>query len=126
MLFSSTTLKPAALLLAIRLAAAAPTEMEKAKRACYDETPDLYCYSGDNDIPQEVNVDDVEYIASYLRAFGKQTRLGRCKTAHILQFHESAEERQELTSFHLQCAPWQPKIPPTNTAAAYAKKIDMI
>jgi hypothetical protein len=48
-------------------------------RVCYDETPELHCYSGENDVPQNVNVDDVTYIAAYLRSYGRQTRLGRCK-----------------------------------------------
>ncbi|KAK2743041.1 hypothetical protein FQN57_004997 [Myotisia sp. PD_48] len=81
----------------------------KIHRACFDESPALHCYSGGNDIPQNVNVSDVSFIASYLRTYGRQTRIGRLLTM------KAADAPN--------CGEWL--LYSTNTAAAYAKKINM-
>lgn len=48
---------------------------------CYEnEKPELHCYNGDGDVPQNVTVDDVTYIGKYLRAYGRQTKEGRLFT----------------------------------------------
>lgn len=73
----------ATLLLAASSAVAVPAAVGRGDapsiKACYDETSALHCYNGDNDIPQDVDVDDVAYIAAYLRAYGRETKNGRCK-----------------------------------------------
>jgi hypothetical protein len=52
--------------------------MELSKRACYDNEPkDLFCYNPPNGVPQDVEVEDVAFVAEYLRAYGAETRLGR-------------------------------------------------
>lgn len=79
-MFSSTIAKMASLLLAasaVTSTSASENEQSSARRVCYDETPDLYCYSGEWDIPQEVVLADVDFIASYLRSYGRQLRDGR-------------------------------------------------
>lgn len=49
-----------------------------SKRECYDNEPtDLFCYVPPNGTPQDVEVDDVAFVAAYLRAYGAETRLGR-------------------------------------------------
>jgi len=49
-----------------------------ASRVCYEtETPARLCYTAPDNIPQDVDLSDVQFIASYLRAYGAQTRAGR-------------------------------------------------
>ncbi|KAL2872836.1 uncharacterized protein BJX67DRAFT_376620 [Aspergillus lucknowensis] len=49
-----------------------------APRTCYEtETPDLLCYTAPDNIPQDVLVEDVQFIAAYLRSYGAQIRTGR-------------------------------------------------
>lgn len=65
-------------------AVAAPSSRISSPRAvqiCYDnETTDLLCYAAPDNTPQDVAVADVTYIASYLRAYGAQTKAGRLFT----------------------------------------------
>jgi hypothetical protein len=51
-------------------------------RICYDsETTTLLCYNEETGvIPQEVTVEDINFVASYLRSYGLQTRAGRLLT----------------------------------------------
>jgi hypothetical protein len=47
-------------------------------RTCYEtETPAQLCYTAPGSIPQDVLLDDVLFIASYLRSYGAQVRTGR-------------------------------------------------
>ncbi|OAX85186.1 hypothetical protein ACJ72_00415 [Emergomyces africanus] len=112
MLFSSATIKYAALLLATS-AAALPTSVPGfepgVRNVCFDESPKLHCYSGETDVPQDVKPEDVSYIASYLRAYGRQTRIGRLFTMNAADAPE--------------CGEWI--LYARGTAAAYAKKINM-
>ncbi|KAI8953888.1 hypothetical protein F4801DRAFT_576205 [Xylaria longipes] len=41
------------------------------------EGPELFCYTDGDSIPQEVDVADVKFVASYLRSYGAQTQAGR-------------------------------------------------
>lgn len=41
------------------------------------EGTDLLCYSEPGGVPQDVTVADIQYVASYLRAYGAQTKAGR-------------------------------------------------
>ncbi|KAI0098072.1 hypothetical protein GGR51DRAFT_439010 [Nemania sp. FL0031] len=41
------------------------------------EGPELFCYTDGDSIPQEVDVADVQFVASYLRSYGAQTQAGR-------------------------------------------------
>ncbi|TRX94652.1 hypothetical protein FHL15_004424 [Xylaria flabelliformis] len=65
----------------ISVAVAAPNGLPRssdAQRVCYDtETADLLCYTAPDNTPQDVNVDDVLFIAAYLRSYGAQIRTGR-------------------------------------------------
>ncbi|KAI1755068.1 hypothetical protein F4782DRAFT_489829 [Xylaria castorea] len=60
---------------------AAPSSLSVTARTaevCYDtENADLICYNPPDGDPQDVAVEDVAYIAAYLRAYGAQTRTGR-------------------------------------------------
>ena len=48
------------------------------RRECYaSETAALHCYTESEDVPQDVELADVQFIADYLRAYGKQLRDGR-------------------------------------------------
>lgn len=59
---------------------------------CYDyETPELHCYNADGDVPQDVTVGDVTYIAKYLRAYGRQTKEGRLFTMTAQDAPDCAE-----------------------------------
>ncbi|KAK2006819.1 hypothetical protein LZ32DRAFT_594826 [Colletotrichum eremochloae] len=100
-MFSSTLVKAAALLLAATSAG--------ARRACYDQTELLYCYNGEFDTPQEVDPADVTYIASYLRAYGRETRNGRLLNMNM----EDAAD----------CGEWS--LYARGTALAVAKKVNM-
>ncbi|OJD19063.1 hypothetical protein AJ78_00935 [Emergomyces pasteurianus Ep9510] len=112
MLFSTATIHYVALLLAAR-AVAAPTTIDgfepTVRHVCYDETQKLHCYSGGSDIPQDVKVEDVQFIANYLRAYGRETRIGRL-------FTMKASDAPD-------CGEWSLYV--RGTAAAYAKKIDL-
>ncbi len=55
------------------------------------EGPGLLCYNQGNGTPQNVAVDDVTYIASYLRAYGAQTRAGRLFTMSASDAPDCAE-----------------------------------
>jgi hypothetical protein len=46
-------------------------------RDCNGETTALLCYTEGNGTPQTVNVSDVEFIAKYLRSYGRQIKPGR-------------------------------------------------
>ncbi|PGH19015.1 hypothetical protein AJ79_00049 [Helicocarpus griseus UAMH5409] len=105
MLFSAAIVKYVALFWAT--SAAGKTALQPG--TCYEETPDLYCYTGANDIPQDVNVDDVTYIAQYLRAYGREVKTGRL-------FTMAAADAPD-------CGEWL--LYARESAAAYAKKIDM-
>jgi hypothetical protein len=41
------------------------------------ESPTKLCYDAPGSSPQNVIVDDIQFVASYLRAYGAQTRAGR-------------------------------------------------
>lgn len=59
-------------------AIAAPSPIDPAVRVCYaTETPSQLCYTAPDNIPQDVLVEDVQFIASYLRSYGAQIRTGR-------------------------------------------------
>ncbi|KAJ4303200.1 hypothetical protein N0V90_002093 [Kalmusia sp. IMI 367209] len=50
----------------------------RSPQICYDnENTALLCYNPPDGEPQNVAVADVTYIASYLRAYGAQTKAGR-------------------------------------------------
>lgn len=80
-----------------------------AIQTCYDnETPDLHCYTGSDDTPQNVTIADVNYIAAYLRSYGRQVKEGRFFT----QTTENAPD----------CAEWT--LYARKSALAVAKHID--
>lgn len=62
-MFPTAISKLAALVVVARAVTAASILLEQgdpiAGRTCYDETKDLYCYSGENDTPQDVNREGV-------------------------------------------------------------------
>ncbi|KAK0123763.1 hypothetical protein ONS95_008769 [Cadophora gregata] len=41
------------------------------------ESPNKLCYDSPGSTPQDVDVADIQFVASYLRAYGAQTRAGR-------------------------------------------------
>jgi hypothetical protein len=50
----------------------------RAARTCYaTETPSHFCYTAPDNVPQDVLVDDVKFIAAFLRSYGAQIRQGR-------------------------------------------------
>ncbi|KAI0903315.1 hypothetical protein F4823DRAFT_299873 [Ustulina deusta] len=60
---------------------ATPSVAARKPLVCYDtEVVDLLCYNPPDGDPQDVAVDDVAFIAAYLRSYGAQTRLGRLFT----------------------------------------------
>lgn len=80
-----------------------------SRRECYEtETPERLCYTAPVNVPQDVLVEDVQLIASYLRAYGAQTRAGRL-------FSMAAADTPD-------CGEWL--LYSVGTAAAYAKHID--
>ncbi|KAL2368261.1 hypothetical protein RJ035_002543 [Blastomyces gilchristii] len=112
MLFSSAVIKYAALLMttgAVALPATIPGFEAGVRTICFDETPNMHCYSGENDIPQDVDPKDVSFIASYLRAYGRQTRIGRLFTMKAADAPD--------------CGEWI--LYARGTAAAYAKKTNL-
>lgn len=44
---------------------------------CYGETPELFCYTEGNGMPQNITVADLVYTAKYLRSYGRQIKPGR-------------------------------------------------
>ncbi|KAK3393388.1 hypothetical protein B0H63DRAFT_443635 [Podospora didyma] len=72
------------------------------------ETPSELCYTLPNNIPKEVLVSDVQFIASYLRSYGAQIRSGRL-------FSMAAADTPD-------CAEWL--LYAHGTAQAFAKHID--
>ncbi|KAK4164602.1 hypothetical protein QBC43DRAFT_378486 [Cladorrhinum sp. PSN259] len=80
-----------------------------AARTCLEaETASRLCYTAPDNIPQEVLLDDVKFIASYLRAYGAQTRAGRL-------FNMAATDAPD-------CGEWQ--LYSHGTAQAFAKHIN--
>ncbi|KAH6856896.1 hypothetical protein B0I37DRAFT_426488 [Chaetomium sp. MPI-CAGE-AT-0009] len=78
-------------------------------RTCYEtETPAQLCYTAPDNIPQDVLVDDVLFIASYLRSYGAQIRTGRL-------FNMAAADAPD-------CGEWL--VYAHGTAQAFAKHID--
>lgn len=76
---------------------------------CYDsETPALHCYTSADDTPQDVTVADIQYVASYLRSYGAQTKAGR-------QFAMTVADAAD-------CAEWQ--LYTHGTVLATAKHVD--
>ncbi|KAI1179406.1 hypothetical protein F4777DRAFT_474805 [Nemania sp. FL0916] len=64
----------------------------RAAQACYaNETPNLICYNPPAGTPQNVNPNDVLFIAQYLRAYGSQTNPGRIFTMPASATHDCAE-----------------------------------
>ncbi|KAI1812913.1 hypothetical protein GGS20DRAFT_511445 [Poronia punctata] len=94
------------------LAAPAPTTNNNNPRApqiCYEtETPSLNCYTSPDNIPQDVTVSDVRFIASYLRSYGAQVRTGRI-------FSMAATDAPD-------CGEWL--LYAHGTAQAFAKHVD--
>ncbi|KAG7289221.1 hypothetical protein NEMBOFW57_005586 [Staphylotrichum longicolle] len=58
---------------AVHGAATAPLQA----RDCNGETAALYCYTEANGTPQNVDLADVNFIAKYLRSYGRQIKPGR-------------------------------------------------
>jgi hypothetical protein len=80
-----------------------------APRTCYEtETPSQLCYTAPNNVPQEVLLEDVLFIASYLRSYGAQVRTGRL-------FNMAAADAPD-------CGEWL--VYAHGTAQAFAKHID--
>lgn len=80
MLSSLVNLFPLAILSGAAAAPGAPPGPGQAlaPRTCYaTETPSRLCYTAPNNVPQDVVLDDVLFIASYLRSYGAQVRTGR-------------------------------------------------
>ncbi|KAF2663357.1 hypothetical protein BT63DRAFT_125528 [Microthyrium microscopicum] len=81
----------------------------RSSQICYDsEKPNLLCYNSPSGVPQNVNLTDVAYIASYLRAYGAQTKAGRL-------FNMARADAPD-------CGEWT--IYARNSAVATAKHID--
>ncbi|KAI1110200.1 hypothetical protein F5Y14DRAFT_371938 [Nemania sp. NC0429] len=59
---------------------AQPVSPRAAQRCYKGEITDLLCYNAPDSDPQNVDVADVAHIASYLRAYGAQTKAGRLFT----------------------------------------------
>ncbi|KAK1976440.1 hypothetical protein LZ30DRAFT_753472 [Colletotrichum cereale] len=86
----------------------APTPDDGPMRVCYEEPLELHCYSEPDDIPQDVTVADVNFVAAYLRSYGRQIRAGRL-------FNMKAADSPD-------CGEWP--LYNRGTVAAYAKHID--
>ncbi|KAH7369720.1 hypothetical protein BKA65DRAFT_521737 [Rhexocercosporidium sp. MPI-PUGE-AT-0058] len=41
------------------------------------ESPTKLCYNAPGSTPQDVDIEDIQFVASYLRSYGAQTRAGR-------------------------------------------------
>ncbi|GJC90239.1 hypothetical protein ColLi_13077 [Colletotrichum liriopes] len=86
-----------------------PNPIDPVMRVCYEtETPSQLCYTAPDNIPQDVLVEDVQFIASYLRSYGAQIRTGRL-------FNMAATDAPD-------CGEWL--IYARGTAQAFAKHID--
>ncbi|KAF9873207.1 hypothetical protein CkaCkLH20_09370 [Colletotrichum karsti] len=89
-------------------AIAAPIEGPTV-RVCYEtETPSQLCYTAPDNVPQDVVLDDVLFIAAYLRSYGAQVRTGRL-------FNMAASDAPD-------CGEWL--LYAHGTAQAFAKHID--
>lgn len=75
--------------------------------ASSSETAALHCYSGQDDVPQDIDVADVRILGQYLRSYGRKTPGGRFLT---MMAHEAPD-----------CAEWT--LYAWNTALALAKHI---
>lgn len=82
-----------AVLSAFAIAASATVSAGAPRFAiCFDsETPDLHCYNGPDDTPQNVTEADVSFIAKYLRADGRQTKEDRFFTITAQDAPDCAE-----------------------------------
>ncbi|PHH64743.1 hypothetical protein CDD81_4005 [Ophiocordyceps australis] len=58
---------------------------------CHGETPSLYCYDGKGDTPQNVDTDDIAYVAKALRNYGRETEEGRFLTMTASNAPDCAE-----------------------------------
>ncbi|KAH8593503.1 hypothetical protein B0O99DRAFT_596373 [Bisporella sp. PMI_857] len=111
MLFNLVNLVPLAL---VGSAIAAPNLLPgsiegRAARICYaTETPSQLCYTAPNNVPQDILVDDVKFIAAFLRSYGAQIRQGRL-------FNMAAADAPD-------CGEWLPTA--HGTAQAFAKHLD--
>ncbi|KZL84643.1 hypothetical protein CI238_12875 [Colletotrichum incanum] len=86
-----------------------PNPIDPVMRVCYEtETPSQLCYTAPDNIPQDVLVEDVQFIASYLRSYGAQIRTGRL-------FNMAAADAPD-------CGEWL--IYAHGTAQAFAKHIN--
>lgn len=89
---STMTAKLVAVLLAGQAAAASTPNSPRAAQVCYEsETAALLCYTEPDNISQDVSVDDVTYVAAYLRAYGKETKAGRLYTMAAADTADCAE-----------------------------------
>ncbi|WYZ35495.1 hypothetical protein EsH8_X_000142 [Colletotrichum jinshuiense] len=95
-------------LIATAATAPAPAPQDSVQRVCYEEPLELHCYSEPDDIPQDVTVADVNFVAAYLRSYGRQIRAGRL-------FNMKAADAPD-------CGEWP--LYTGGTVAAYAKHID--
>lgn len=81
----------------------------RASRICYEtETPSRLCYTAPDNVPQDVLVEDVVFIAAYLRSYGAQVRTGRL-------FNMAAADAPD-------CGEWL--LYAHGTAQAFAKHLD--
>jgi hypothetical protein len=89
---------------------AAPSSVKGlSPRTCYEtETPAQLCYTAPDNTPQDVLLEDVLFIASYLRSYGAQIRTGRL-------FNMAAADAPD-------CGEWL--VYSRGTAQAFAKHID--
>ncbi|PHH83255.1 hypothetical protein CDD82_2675 [Ophiocordyceps australis] len=58
---------------------------------CHGESPNLYCYDGKDDTPQNVDPEDVAYVAKQLREYGRETNEGRFLTMTAKDAPDCAE-----------------------------------
>ncbi|KAH6711709.1 hypothetical protein BKA61DRAFT_634129 [Leptodontidium sp. MPI-SDFR-AT-0119] len=60
------------------------------------ESPTKLCYNAPGSTPQDVDIEDIQFVASYLRSYGAQTRAGR-------QFVMTAATAPDCAEY---CAEW--------------------
>ncbi|ETS73389.1 hypothetical protein PFICI_14994 [Pestalotiopsis fici W106-1] len=80
MLFNPGHLAPVALFGGVLAAPSSSQGSAEARAAqiCYEtETPSRICYTAPDNVPQDVAIEDVTFIAAYLRSYGAQVRTGR-------------------------------------------------
>ncbi|ATY66573.1 hypothetical protein A9K55_001053 [Cordyceps militaris] len=95
--------------LALLAGGAVASPLTLAPRTCYpNENDKQLCYRPPNGDPQGVDIKDVQFIATYLRNYGAQTRAGRL-------FNMAAKDTSG-------CGEWQ--VYAHGTAQAVAKHID--